>query len=97
VFESQAEHFLRGLERGGVATNVFLRRVHNFALDMNWLPWPVLPRRQWPAVQFKEKRGITNEEHGRILAGEHNPEWHDYYDLLWDALLVPGERSLRLP
>jgi hypothetical protein len=24
------------------STNVYLRRIHNFALDMNWLPWPIL-------------------------------------------------------
>jgi len=34
VFETQPDHFLRVLEHGGVATNVFLRRIHNFALDM---------------------------------------------------------------
>jgi hypothetical protein len=26
-----------------IATNVHLRRIHNFALDMSRLPWPVLP------------------------------------------------------
>jgi hypothetical protein len=25
---------------GKVPTNVYLRRLHNFALDMKWLPWP---------------------------------------------------------
>ena len=43
VLETQAEHFLKVLENGSVSTNIYLRRIHNFALDMNWLPWPVLP------------------------------------------------------
>ena len=42
VLETQAEHFLKVLENGSVSTNIYLRRIHNFALDMNWLPWPVL-------------------------------------------------------
>jgi hypothetical protein len=59
VLETQAEHFLKVLEDGGVSTNIYLRRIHNFALDMNWLPWPMLPKKRWPAIKFKEKRGIT--------------------------------------
>ena len=41
VLETHAEHFLKVLENGSVCTNIYLRRIHNFALDMNWLPWPV--------------------------------------------------------
>ena len=83
VLETRPEHFLRVLGNGTVCTNIFLRRLQNFALDMSWLPWPVLPRKRWPAIQFKEKRGITWEEHQRILAGESNAELRDYYELLW--------------
>ena len=50
VFGTTAEQFLRVLESGTVSTNVFLRRIHNFALDMNWLPCPIIPKRRWPAV-----------------------------------------------
>ena len=52
VVETQAEHFLHVLQAGSVSTNVYLRRMHNFALDMNWLPASVIPRRQWPPVHF---------------------------------------------
>ena len=83
ILETGAEHFLSVLETGTVSTNVYLRRLHNFALDMGWLPWPILPKKRWPTVHFKAKRGITFEEHARILAGEKNPELRDYYDLLW--------------
>lgn len=83
VFETQSEHFLRVLERGRVATNVFLRRMHNFALDMGWLPWPVLPKKQWPKVEYGPKRAITEDEHQRIVAREQNPERRVYYELCW--------------
>jgi len=52
VFETRPEQFLRVLEQGTVATNVFLRRIHNSALDMSWVPVPVIPKRQWPAVKL---------------------------------------------
>lgn len=38
-----AEHFFEVLKRGSVSTNVDLRRAHNFAMGMYWLPWPILP------------------------------------------------------
>ena len=83
VLETQAEHFLKVLENGSVSTNIYLRRIHNFALDMNWLPWPVLPKKCWPAIKFKEKRGITLAEHQAIVARELNPERRAFYQLAW--------------
>src|SRR4051812_3357261 len=74
IVQTQSAHFLRVLELGTVSTNVFLRRIHNFALDMNWLPWPILPKKRWPAVNFKDKRAVTAIEHQAIVAREHNPE-----------------------
>jgi len=83
VLETRSEHFLRVLESGKVSTNVFLRRIHNFALDMTWLPWPVIVKRQWPKVQFKDKRAVTWEEHRAIVAREENPERKAFYQLAW--------------
>jgi integrase len=81
--ETRPEHFLRVLESGTVSTNVFLRRMHNFALDMTWLPWPVIAKKQWPPVRYKAKRAITAEEHARIIEREHNPELRAFYELCW--------------
>jgi integrase len=50
---------------------------------MNWLPWPVLPKKRWPAVKFKEKRSITLAEHQAIVARELNPERKAFYKLAW--------------
>ena len=80
LIETQAEHRFRVLNEGTVSTNVYLRRMHNFALDMNWLPVSVIPRKQWPPVRFKEKRAITLEEHQKIIAAERNPERKAHYD-----------------
>ena len=66
-----------------MATNVFLRRLHSFAIDMGWQPWAVLPKRRWPKVEYGAKRAITWEEHRRIIWREHNPERRNYYELCW--------------
>ncbi|HUA39104.1 MAG TPA: tyrosine-type recombinase/integrase [Candidatus Sulfopaludibacter sp.] len=83
IIETPSELLLKVLESGTVSTNVYLRRLHNFCVDMNWLPWPLIPKRQWPAVRFKEKRAITWEEHCKIVAREKNPERKAFYQLAW--------------
>lgn len=83
LLETRPEHFLRVLRDGGVSTNNFLRRLHNFALDMGWLPLPVLPKRKWPAVRYRQKRAISKEEHLRIVAGERNVELRAYFWCCW--------------
>jgi hypothetical protein len=47
LIETKAEDFFAVLKAGTVSTNVYLRRLHNYALGMHWLPWPVLPQLQW--------------------------------------------------
>lgn len=83
LIESTAEHFFAVLNDGTISTNMFLRRLHNFAVGMHWLPWPILPKLKWPAVKHKERRAITVEEHCRIIEREHNPEIRAYYQMLW--------------
>jgi integrase len=83
ILQTRAEHLFAVLSAGTVATNVFLRRIHNFVVDLNWLPWPLIPRRQWPIVQYGPKRAITAEEHLAIIEREPNPERRTYYRLLW--------------
>jgi hypothetical protein len=53
VLERRPENFLRVLESGKVSTNVYLRRIHNFALDMTWLPWPVIVKNGPPTSTVK--------------------------------------------
>jgi integrase len=83
LIETTAEHFLAALKVGTVSTNVYLRRLHNYAVNMHWLPWPILPKPSWPKVAHKEKRAITRAEHETIIAREHNPATRAYFELLW--------------
>jgi len=83
LIESRPEHFLTVMQDGTVSTNIFLRRLHGFALGMKWLPWPVLTSRQWPRIRFKSRRGITWEEHQKLLAREKDPEKHAFLELIW--------------
>ncbi len=94
LIETHAEHFLEVLKQGTVSTNSFLRKLHNFALDMSWLPAPVIPRRQWPPIVYKEKRAITATEHAAILAAETNPERKVFYQLCWHLGASQGDLAL---
>jgi len=83
VAETRPEHFDRALVDGKVSTNVYLRRIHNHALGMEWLLKSVIPRLQWPRPVFKSKRAITAVEHAAFVERELNPERRDFYELLW--------------
>lgn len=83
ILETHAEHFLKVLREGTVCTNLYLRRIHNFALDMDWLPKTILPKKQWPKICFKNKRAITWNEHQAIVAREMNIERRLFYQLAW--------------
>ncbi|HXA45891.1 MAG TPA: tyrosine-type recombinase/integrase [Candidatus Angelobacter sp.] len=83
VCETRPEHFDRVLAGGKVSTNVYLRRIHNHALGMEWLLKSVIPRLQWPKPVFKTKRAIAAEEHAAIIERERNSERRDFYELLW--------------
>lgn len=90
LVDTQAADFLQVLEAGTTCTNVYLRRYQNFAVDMDWLPKRVLPKRLFPKVEHKEQRGITATEHALIIAREGNPERRDFYELCW---LFGGSQS----
>lgn len=85
LLETRAEHLLRVMESGTVSTNVFLRRVHNFALDVGWLPWPRIPKKHWPKIKFGEKRAITADEHQAILSHQPKSTWRAYLPALLNA------------
>lgn len=94
LIETQADHFLGALKFGTVSTNVFLRRLHNYALGMGWLLSPVVPTKHWPEVRHGAKRAITLDEHIRIIDREKNAERRAYYQLLWELgalrVTLPG-------
>src|ERR1700677_4308602 len=81
--ETRPEDLKAVLKAGTVSTNVYLRRTQNYAVDMNWLIMPILPKRLFPKPEYKPKRAITQFEHERILAREGNEERRAYFELLW--------------
>ena len=83
LLETRSDHFLQVLEDGKVSTNVYLRRIHNFALAMDWLLRPVIPKANWPIVSHGVKRAITLDEHHRFVGREQNPERRAFYWLCW--------------
>ena len=82
LIETTANDFIQVLKLGGVMGHAFLRCLHNMALGLGWLPWPILPSKLWPEVRSQKKRGIARQEHQRILDAEQNSERRLYYDLL---------------
>ncbi len=74
LIETRAEDFLSILNHASVSVTHYLKRLHNLALGLGWISFPVLASRLWPKPETKPKRAITLEEHERILAAEKNPE-----------------------
>jgi len=91
IVQTRPEHFLRVMEAGTVATNKNLRRLHNFALAMAWVPWPVLSKQQWPELHYAERRSITPEEHRAILAKTDDEEFRAYLELAWHIGASQGD------
>lgn len=83
IAETQAEHLFRCLKAGTVSTNVLLRELHNFCISMNWLAWPIIPKKLWPKIEYKPKRAITADEHRMIVDRERNVELRALYELCW--------------
>jgi len=94
LIDTRSDHFLKVLHDGSVSTNVFLRRIHNFAMDMCWLARPVIVKRLWPKVRHRKKRAITIEQHRLIIAAEKNAERRDYYDLIWFTGASQGDLAV---
>ena len=44
VVQTRSDQLMKVLKKGTVSTNVYLRRMHNYALGMGWLAWPILPK-----------------------------------------------------
>ncbi len=77
------DDFKAVLQRGGNATNNYLRRLHNLAMRHRWLVRDIIPPMEWEKPAKRPKRGITLEEHSRIITAEANEERRKYYQLLW--------------
>lgn len=72
-------------ERAGVSTNVQLRILHNRALDLGWILYRALSRKAWPPLKYRKRRGITLEEHQKILAVTERQDFSSFLQLLWET------------
>src|SRR5437667_7126430 len=82
LVQTTGEDLLTIIHANGNCVAHYLRRLHNLALDLGWLPWPVLAKRAWPKIRSQSKRAITAEEHAAVIASEKNRERRAYYELL---------------
>jgi hypothetical protein len=87
LYQTESVHFLAVLnhKKAGVSTNVWLRILHNRALDMGWQLSPVLNKRVWPKVKYKARRAITAEEHAKIIESERMEDYAQFFCLLWET------------
>lgn len=85
LIATTSEDLLNVMHLGGHATNHYLRRLHNLAVNLGWLMCPVLAKAVWPKVIAQQRRAVTTEEHAKILAAEKHSERHAYYQLLWET------------
>ena len=87
LYRTEPVHFLAVLDhkKAGVSTNVWLRILHNRALDLGWLLVPVLNKRAWPKVKYKARRAITAEEHAKVLNAERMEDYSHFFRLLWET------------
>ena len=85
IIETNAADLLAALRSGTRCTNHYLRRLHNLALGLGWLNWPLLAPRMWMKIKWRRKRGITAAEHEQVTLTECNAERRLYYELLWET------------
>ena len=85
LVQTTGEDLLAVIHANGNCVAHYLRRLHNLALDLGWLPWPILAKRAWPKIRSQSKGAITAEEHGAVIASEKNPERRAYYEFLYDT------------
>jgi hypothetical protein len=83
LVETTPDDLRRVLADSRTSTNHFLRCLHNLAVGLGWLPWPLIAPKLWPKALKKKRRAITAEEHQRIIAAETNVERRQFYALLW--------------
>jgi len=85
LVETTGEDLLTIMHANGNCVCHYLRRLHNLGVNLGWLAWPVLAKAVWPKIRSQSKRGITPEEHAKIIGCERNPERRVYYELLYET------------
>ncbi len=85
LLETTADDFLAMFKDGKVSIVCFLKRLHNFAVNLGWLAVPIVAPYLWPKYEPKDRRGITQDEHQSLMAKEKKAEWKLFLELLWET------------
>jgi integrase len=85
LVETTPDDLLAAIRAGRNSVNFYLRRLHNHAIGIGWLPWPIIAAKNWPKIRSTSRRAITADEHRRIVETERNFERRLYYELLWQT------------
>ena len=93
LLETTADDFFAVFKEGKVSIVFFLKRLHNFALNVGWMALPIVAPYLWPKFEVKDQRGITQDEHESILAREKHIEWKLFFELLWETGAAQGDAA----
>jgi integrase len=85
LVQTTGANLLAIIHANGNCVAHYLRRLHNLAVDLGWVAWPILAKRAWPKIRSQSKRAITAEEHAAVIACEGNSERRAYYELLYET------------
>ena len=85
LLETTADDFLAVFKDGKVSIVCFLKRLHNFAVNLGWIAVPIVAPYLWPKYEPKDRRGITQDEHQSLMAKEKKAEWKLFLELLWET------------
>jgi integrase len=85
LVQTTGSEVLAILHANGNCVGHYLRRLHNLAVDLGWLAWPILAKRGWPKIRSEGKRAVTGAEHAAIIASEQNSERRAFYELLYET------------
>lgn len=94
LIETTSSDFMAVMDAGHRCTTYFLRRLHRFALNLGWLPAPILPPNLWPKIRWNPRRSITREEHERVVAVDDDPEFRNYLEVLWHTGASQGDAAV---
>jgi hypothetical protein len=64
LIHTKAEYLLAVLKTGKPSVNHYL----------GWLPWTIMAKAAWPRIKKHSKRGITADEHQKVVEAEKNHE-----------------------
>ena len=94
LLETATADFLQIMKDAKPSQIFYLRCLHSFALSLGWISIPIVAPSLWPKYHPKARRGITLDEHQRLLTFAHDAEWSLYLELLWETGAAQTDAAL---